>query len=245
MQRRDGWSRPERVVNALAFVAGATVIIRTFLLDVPEVFPAGAELGEVIYQLGFAYLGAWIFHKVVVEVPRRRQQKRAYRAIGPQILRMSTVGQYILDELCKQAKERPPESPTSENLSPILAKINPSQPSITHMTLFPVRFPQINAIEYMQKMTATITNGKSDVAPLIPYLNDETWPMIHQIDSSTLSGLVRSMPAAGIPPTSMEAFAEPLAEFWRLCDRLDSSCRDEMERHKLEPVSRAQLRSRL
>jgi len=59
VQRRDGWSRPERVVNALAFVAGATVIIRTFLLDVPEVFPAGAELGEVIYQLGFAYLGAW------------------------------------------------------------------------------------------------------------------------------------------------------------------------------------------
>src|SRR3989442_1721310 len=80
------------VVTALFAVAVIFVIVRTALLSVPEVFPGGARIGEVLFELSVAYIAAWFFNLLVVVLPRRRSRDLVLAEAGNVILRLASVG---------------------------------------------------------------------------------------------------------------------------------------------------------
>ncbi|MCA1703568.1 MAG: hypothetical protein LC808_10045, partial [Actinobacteria bacterium] len=105
--------------------------IRTYLLSYPEIFSLGAELGDVVNQLGLAYIAAWIFHWLVVELPRQRQQRDAYQSAGPLLLQIGISGWMILDLLYQQAgKAAPKDVPDRNTLEEVLSRIDPSRETI-------------------------------------------------------------------------------------------------------------------
>ena len=46
-----------RLIDLVAILAFATVFARTAFQDVPQVFPGGAKIGEVLSQLSLGYVG--------------------------------------------------------------------------------------------------------------------------------------------------------------------------------------------
>lgn len=86
--RHDGWIMnakqarvvlhellKQRLISCLLLVAVACVVARQALLSVNEAFPGGAEIGEVVYDLGIGYIAAWIFNVFVVILPRLHDKK--------------------------------------------------------------------------------------------------------------------------------------------------------------------------
>lgn len=49
----------------------------------PEMVSWGAEFGNVVQQLAFAYAGGWIFNLLVVEVPRIRRERKWLEILLP------------------------------------------------------------------------------------------------------------------------------------------------------------------
>lgn len=83
------------------------VVIRTALLSVPELFPGGARIGEVFFELAIAYIGAWFFNVLVVVLPRLHDRDAVMEGAGIVIRRLGTVGLRIRRDLKLPSK---PES---------------------------------------------------------------------------------------------------------------------------------------
>lgn len=45
---------------------------------IPEIFPGGHALGEVVRNLAYALIGAVIFHWLIVEIPEQRRRRASY-----------------------------------------------------------------------------------------------------------------------------------------------------------------------
>lgn len=70
------------IVNALAVVALAIAVLRLIFEHTDELFASGAAVGTLLQDLSIAYLAAWIFNLLVVEVPRQRERDIAMRFGG-------------------------------------------------------------------------------------------------------------------------------------------------------------------
>ncbi|MCY0930896.1 hypothetical protein OTB20_32830 [Streptomyces sp. H27-H1] len=62
-------------INWIAATALVIVIVQQWLLTTPQLFAGGAAVGEVLFDLSLATLAAWVFHLVVVVIPRLRAER--------------------------------------------------------------------------------------------------------------------------------------------------------------------------
>ena len=72
---------------------------RQALLSVHEAFSGGAEIGEVVYDLGIGYIAAWIFNVFVVILPRLHDRKLIMPGTGKLIDRMCAPGLRAVTQL--------------------------------------------------------------------------------------------------------------------------------------------------
>jgi hypothetical protein len=66
----------QRVINGLAVASIVLVVLITGLRFLPPVFPHADALGDLVFELSIAYLGAWFFNLLVIEIPRRNSERR-------------------------------------------------------------------------------------------------------------------------------------------------------------------------
>lgn len=86
-------AREPRVWLTASF--GIAVFV-TALSDIPEVVPGGHIAGIVLSQLAFSYVGAYVFNKVVVELPRADALRGYYIAAEPNLSRMMAMPPTLL-----------------------------------------------------------------------------------------------------------------------------------------------------
>jgi hypothetical protein len=82
----------QRLISFLLLVAAACVVARQALLSVHQAFSGGAEIGEVVYDLGIGYIAAWIFNVFVVILPRLHDRKLIMPGAAKLIIRMCAPG---------------------------------------------------------------------------------------------------------------------------------------------------------
>lgn len=85
----------ERVVNGLAWLCLFAVTAITALRLIPSAFTGAAQVGDLLFDFAMAYLAAWVFNLLVVELPRRQQRRAAYRAMLPKLERISGLATSI------------------------------------------------------------------------------------------------------------------------------------------------------
>ncbi len=104
---RELWR--QRVVSLLFLGSVAFVIARTVLLSVHELFPGGAQIGEIIFDLAIAYIAAWIFNLLIVVMPQLDSRDRVLVAAGRLIDRLTEVGSAIPGTLARGARVKEPQ----------------------------------------------------------------------------------------------------------------------------------------
>lgn len=66
-----------------------------------------AELGEVAYDLGLAWLTAWAFQLLVIVMPAERERKRLEAVVAPRLDHLIDLGTELADAVANQAGTRP------------------------------------------------------------------------------------------------------------------------------------------
>lgn len=106
----DWLVRHQRLVNVSAGVAGSIVIARTLLLAWPEYWPWMSEAGDLLYDLGIAWVTAWAFQLLVIVMPAERERKRFNDLIAPRVDRLIRLGMETVLIFDRQHGKRPQSS---------------------------------------------------------------------------------------------------------------------------------------
>lgn len=80
-------------------ISSAFALATSLLMNVQEVFPLGQEIGYFLSALAFAYLGAWIFHWVIVEIPQQYQYDSIYSSAHESLAGLARGGDEIVTQL--------------------------------------------------------------------------------------------------------------------------------------------------
>jgi hypothetical protein len=104
-------------VGAWLGVALLTVVVRTSLLSVPEKVPGSQRWGEVAFDLAIAYIAAFLFNLLVIEVPRRRLRPMVKRHIQ----RLAQPGFMLRGTVLKGVVDLNTDTSTAATLEQVLA----------------------------------------------------------------------------------------------------------------------------
>jgi hypothetical protein len=97
----------QRIVNGSALVAALFVVGRTALLGVVEPLPWMAEVGEVLYDLGLAWVTAWAFQLLVIVIPAERERQQFDELLAPRLDHLIVLGMQLADVVAQQLGREP------------------------------------------------------------------------------------------------------------------------------------------
>lgn len=93
--------------------------------NVPEVFPTGARISDLLYDLAIAYVGAFAFYLLNIRLPLRRDRRAMYRNVAPMVGMVVTHAKVMMTKLNKAASIEPPDREnTWPNVEELCKKIN-------------------------------------------------------------------------------------------------------------------------
>ena len=214
--------RRQRLVTALFVLALLTVIVRTILLSAPEIFTGGAALGNVVYDLAIAYVGAWVFNLLVVILSRVRDRERVLEGAGQVIGRLCALGLRMTDQLGLNPGE----------FSDLAATSQVDQFSLRLQDLSLAEESSLAFIEADGFRLASWRDWTVDKAvkagnlyqlliPYFPYFESELIQLVNKVAMSTFVEQAPQLARVRLTEGSnMNALARPLAEFITACREL-------------------------
>lgn len=192
-------------------MAAAVVVGRTGLLAVPEMLPFGAEVGELLSNVGLAFLGGWIINYLVVVLPRRRDRVATYAGNGHFIAGIAGTAASILDRMYQDADEELPSAPDATSLKRVLA----STPAAGQSPLNGATWT-----EWIFWIIDRCDQNVKRIEPVYPYLEAELIRLITRIATSELTEVVRSHRqffGDGTGNPTLLFFESMLFEHWERC----------------------------
>jgi len=168
-----------RLINVVAALAAIVIGLRTILLDVPQVFPGGAKIGAVAYDLSLAYLGAWIFNYLVIVLPRQSDRRLIFRRCDPLIAQYATSARAALAPMFQEANENPePQQPDAAALHRVCGKINPNDQAPLIVGGSPGSPVYGNWISWLKFQMVRAEARRASLDPYFPYLDAEAVSLI-------------------------------------------------------------------
>jgi hypothetical protein len=211
----------QRLINFVAAIAAIVVVGRTALLDVPQVFPGGAKIGTVAYDLGLAYLGAWIFNYLVIVLPRRSARQLIYRRCNPLIAKYAASAQAFLAPMFEKANETlEPHRPDAAALRRVCSSINPNDDAPRLINGMPG-----NWIHWLGLLDYEIRRAdvpRRSLESFFPYLEAEGISLITDISEHKLTRVqILSDLGGKIGNTDFLWLEDDLFDYWEACTRLE------------------------
>lgn len=217
---RELWKQPVVTgvfVGSLVFVA-----CRTALLSVHELFPGGARIGEVVFELALAYVAAWMFNLLVVVLPQLRSRDRVLAAVGRVISKLADVGLQMPTALAQGAQISAPGQtvPIEEWLTKTGKRLSLAGPS---PLLAPdgVRMTPATWQEWVSDAVTRVESLNTSLVPYLPFLEIELIGLVNDVvlsdfvdEGRAIAGLTR--PALG----DMGSLAHSLRAFMAACAAL-------------------------
>ena len=216
---RELWQ--QRTVTLLFGVSLLFVVIRTALLSVPEFFPSGARIGEVLFELAIAYIGAWVFNLLVVILPRLHDRDAVMKAAGQVILRLATIGLRMRRDLGLPAEPGKGDTKMDTSASELTEKLK----TLSLTDEAPLVMPKGTTIRFaswQEWVVDKIREVDAFNASLVPYLPFLETELIYRLNDVVLSKfIVMGRHMTGIAfRGGMNIFSGTLPEFLIACETL-------------------------
>ncbi len=210
-----------RLIDVFAAVAVVTVVARTGLQDVPQLFPGGAKIGEVFSQLGIGYLGAWFFHLLVIVLPRRSDQRLIFRTCDRLIHLAASTGFLVM--IFAVGNERfITNSPDRPALQRACKRIDPNGRARSGIKKDNLGRPR--PITWMEFIEAELKSSKQslrDIQPFYPYLDAETIALLNELSTHFLRIMFDGISEFGpVGEEDLSMYEEYMFEYWQLCNRV-------------------------
>lgn len=185
---------PSTLVNGLAGLSLLVVVVRNTLLVVTEPFPGVARVGTVLNSLALACLAAWIFHRIVVEIPRVQSQARVHEAVDPVVTAVATSGTRILNAMASHTGHTvegfvsgdavvPPYS----NVEEICASINVHDKAPLVSAVDPRgNISHANWLQYLRNAADDFDRRHERLVAVYSYLDANLVALLHEMSENDL-----------------------------------------------------------
>ena len=130
MKRKERYFELVNSIKFLSIIAifslGIILLIDLYLIDIPEKFNKGSELGKLVYHLCLAYIGSFIFYFLVVHLKRIKDRYALEPYISKKTQTVVHSGKILIKFLLEASNYNiKSEYPSEEELDIICSKINP------------------------------------------------------------------------------------------------------------------------
>jgi hypothetical protein len=208
-------ARSSLLVNVIAIAALVYVIVRTTLVDVSDVIPGGVTYWSVLQDLALAYLAAWIFNLLVIEIPRRRDRRRIFASVGWIVGLIAQTGLFYIDKMASEvglpAFAGTDEQRTQQDIDQMCAAIDPNIPYTP--------WPEYGTwYELLKRQINKATGLHERLTPWLPYFDAEIQSHINAVLFSTLVMSLEELPR--IANASMAEMSGQMFQHWQACDAL-------------------------
>src|ERR1035437_8354249 len=211
----------QRLVSCLLLVAAACIAARQSLVSVHQAFPGGAEIGEVVYDLGIGYISAWIFNLVVVILPRLHDRKLIMPGAGKLIKRMCALGLRAVTELSLEADKFQDLTDAGQRgqFELKLSNIQNADPSSVEV-YGREGFQGLNWHEWAVDRSIRVANAYQLLIPFFPFFESELVQLINAVALSDFVTMHREIAGVPIAGGNMGSIARSLADFITACRKL-------------------------
>jgi len=214
------WIR-ERILDILLISSIVTVASQRAFRSVPEVFPGGAAIGEVLATLATGFVGAWFFNLINIRLPKKREKQAVVGAVGVTIAQYASQARNILQDMALSLSMPPvPRKPDRRVLAEILGTINPNEASRTLKAIGPPT-AYFTWIEYVGNSLRASRMLLDRITVAYPYLDADTVSAISAIDSTNLVRIVHNYPVfPQMGNTTLDALESIFWDHWVACSTL-------------------------
>lgn len=176
-----GFSSKERIED---FVGNHPVLLSVFALAVsagievlqawPEFFSMGHEIGEVVRNLGYGIAAAFAFNWIMVEVPRKREEKRILDSYWGSLSELASSGAMLLLQYRELVRDSDEEfdTQTEEGMKYFLGKIPLVESSTPKLPGFSIRS---NGIEHVRSDpfagTTVLRDAEASGRMMLPFVH--------------------------------------------------------------------------
>ncbi len=102
-------------------------LIDFWLINTPELFTGGAKIGQIVYNLCFAYISSFIFYFLVVHIKNQKDKDNLYSYISGKTYVIINQAKELIKNISKAANVTLTEEYPNENeLKDICLSINPN-----------------------------------------------------------------------------------------------------------------------
>lgn len=192
-------------------------------------------LGDLFFDLSLAYIGAWIFHLLIVVWPRRRDRELLQRTLRPMLLRLTKVAR-DLQEVLEDASIRPPatrnDAAPRPDLSPFPADLEQVTSWCQRIAIDEasgtVRVDRgtrqqtdLSWDEYLGSLSRRATRAREELATLYAVVEPELLEAIERERSSAFHRGTSLFVAGSFEGNTLEWCAQDFAEYIRLAAELE------------------------
>ncbi|WP_226353770.1 hypothetical protein [Pseudonocardia sp. ICBG601] len=206
------------LLDVLVIVCVVTVVTQRLLRSVPQLFPGGALLGDVIAALALSFIGAWFFNLLVIRLPKQRDKGAFVEVSGKLVARFATTAVGILQPMATEHGMRPPpRQPDPEYLSELMAKVSPMGPA----PMVGFQGQRYNWIQFTDDAIDRAIALKNRLTPFFPQMEAETVASIAAVENCTLFQTIKLQVASGpITNPDMTVFESMYFDLWSACAKV-------------------------
>lgn len=181
--------------------------------------PVLARYSQVIYELSLAWLAAWIFNLLIVDLPRRQDRRRIYSGVGWMVNQIAWSGMSMIEGLSL------PAGVDIRLDSRVGGAINEADRSACERickaigpdTPYPWR-PGIGCWDLVVEATEQSREFHSRLQPWLATFDAEVNAAMNSVILSNLSQVCET--TKQMKNSTLEVFANHIYDHWKACDDL-------------------------
>jgi hypothetical protein len=209
-----------------AIVAGVYAFVQHVMLGtIPELFPYGAALGDLIYDLAIAYIGAFVFYLLVVRLPLRRDRTNMYRYLAPILLRVSGEAVGLMRGLNEAANIDKTRDNTRSNVEATCKMLTPTTHANMVMRNADGSTRPATVMEMIGYHIQRAREINSEIMKFASYLDSSVLKNIADIDGCALF-MFYDATGGQMGNPDLSVFSALIFEYLRLADRNGEYCRE-------------------
>lgn len=175
-------------LSCILIICIVFIILYIFLLvDIKEIFPKASIVGNVVYNLAFAYLASFIFYFLTIHIKEQRDKTKINTFVGDKIKKIIDNTKEFVNIAANHIKYIQKDAyPSEEELKYILSKININDK--TDISYFSAK--GISNYTFREYMCCVILKNNELIKSIyikMQFLDSDVVSILSKIEDSTFS----------------------------------------------------------
>lgn len=205
------------------------VLIDFWLINIPELFNGGAKLGQIIYNLSFAYVTAFIFYFLVVHLKNQKDKENVYNYISSKTQMVIGQAKGLIDSFANSANVTVVNDyPNSTELHSICLAIKPNSNS---PLVIGAPGNYANWIQYFEYYKNRSNDATDKILSKLQYLDSELVIKLAKIEDCSHFHNI-SYYNVPVGNTNLTAFESMISDYFHLVKDLEKYYKKNLKENK-------------